>query len=52
MRSMSDFLGFCLINNVIQKQIDVILPFGVPVKPVSVIFNSFLHLGKILLYIF
>ena len=39
-------------NNIIQKQIDVILTSGVPVKPVVIPFNSFLHLGKILLYVF
>lgn len=39
-------------NHIVQKQIDVILPFGIPVKPVSIIPDSFLHFRKILLYIF
>ncbi len=47
-----DFFCFRLVNNIIQKQIDVILTSGVPVKPVVIPFNSFLHLGKILLYVF
>ena len=32
-----DFFGFRLVNNIIQKQIDVILPSGVPVKPVIIL---------------
>ena len=47
-----DFFSFCFIDNIIQKQIDVILPSGIPVKPVVILFNSFLHLRKIPLYVF
>ena len=47
-----DLFCFRLVNNIIQKQIDVVLTSGVPVKPVVILFNSFLHLGKILLYVF
>ena len=47
-----DFFGLRLVNNIIQKKIDVILPSGITGVSVIVIFNSFLHLGKILLYVF
>ena len=46
------FFGFCLVDNIIQKQIDIILTSGIPVKPIIVLFNSILHLEKILLYVF
>ena len=51
-KAQYDFFGFCLIDNIIQKQVDIILTSGVPVKPVIILFNSFFHLGKILFYIF
>ena len=47
-----DFLRFRFVNNIIQKQIDVILPSGVPIKPIMIFLNSILHLGEILLYVF
>ena len=35
-----DFFCFRLVNNIIQKQIDVILTSGVPVKPIVILFKS------------
>lgn len=43
---------FRLVNNIIQKQIYVILTSGIPVNSAIILFNSFLHLRKILLYVF
>ncbi len=34
-----DFFCFRLVNNIIQKQIDVILTSGVPVKPIVILVN-------------
>ena len=47
-----NFFCFRLVNNIIQKQIDVILPPCISVKSVVIFFYSLLHLGKILLYVF
>ena len=51
-KTQYDFFCFCFVNNIIQKQVDVILSLGISVKPIIVFFTSFLRLGKILLYIF